>query len=346
MAEVSIVKSAVPRFAFALVGAIAICALAMQWPTDVWTVRVFWTAVAAYCHFCWTSCFHETVHHTLCGSRRFSIWIGRFIGTMIFVPYTVYRESHIRHHAYLNKPTDWELWPYSDPTVGLWYRRIFCWLEIPLGAFTSPYAYGRLFLHKDSPLTNTKLRATIRREYFGMVIVWSAIVAAMAWWSVWDIFIRAWVIPHLIAGVFQTFRKFTEHLGMKSYDPLLGARTVIGNGLFTRCCTYLNFDIFVHGPHHRHPRFRHDQLCDKMQEYQSQNSELRSPVFQTYWDAMCHMIPSAIRNPGVGMNVGAPAPATEKAHQLEDFATDVTYEILAPDDAASEHLSDERTPSS
>ena len=44
-----------------------------------------------------------------------SIWTGRLLGTMMFTPYTAYREVHIRHHAYLNTPRDWELWPYSDP---------------------------------------------------------------------------------------------------------------------------------------------------------------------------------------------------------------------------------------
>lgn len=338
MPSSSVALSAIPRFVFAPFGIAAIVALTLQWPNGSWAVQLTWIAIAAYASFCWTSCFHEAAHQTLCGSRRLSIWIGRGVGTMIFVPYNIYRESHIRHHAYLNKPADWELWPYSDPNSPIWFRRMFCWLEIPFGAFTSPIAYGRLFFHKKSPLTNAMVRSTIRREYCVMFIIWSLVIGFVAYTSAWRAFLVAWVIPHMIAGVFQTFRKFTEHLGMQSYDPLLGARTVIGTNLMTRLFTFLNFDIFVHGPHHRHPRYRHEQLCHKMAEYQQQNPQTRYPVFKTYWRALLDTLPAVVWNPGVGMNIGAPAPADEKSHDIQDFGSDVTVEILAERDTAAEHL--------
>ena len=338
MAASNAVFSAIPRFVFAPFGIIAIVALIMEWPNGTWPVQLAWIGVASYVNFCWTSCFHEAAHQTLCGSRRFSICVGRAVGTLILVPYNTYRESHIRHHAYLNKPTDWELWPYSDPTSPLWFRRMFCWLEVPFGAFTSPIAYGRLYFHKNSPLTNSKMRRTIGREYLAILLVWGSAFGLVAYTSSWRIFLMVWVIPHLITGVYQTFRKFTEHLGMQSYDPLLGTRTVIGTNWVTRLLTYLNFDIFVHGPHHRHPRYRHEQLCDKMDEYQNENPETSYPVFTTYWRAILHTLPAVLANPGVGMNAGAPAPADEKPHGIEEFSTDVTAEILATRDTAEEHL--------
>ena len=67
---------------------------------------------------------------------------GRVIGTMIGVPYSIYRESHIRHHAYLNKPYDWELWPYSDPKASLWFRRVFVWFDLFLGMLGAMATYG------------------------------------------------------------------------------------------------------------------------------------------------------------------------------------------------------------
>ena len=73
----------------------------------------------------------------------------------------------------------------------------------------------------------------------------------------WHGYLRAWLIPSCVAGIYQSIRKFTEHLGMASYDPMVGTRTVVGQNWFTRMCTYLNFDIFVHGPHHRHPLVPH-----------------------------------------------------------------------------------------
>lgn len=329
----SIALSTIPRFVFGPVGLVAILALAFPWPSGHWSIQIVWTLVASYCFFCWTSCFHEAAHHTLCGSKTFSVLVGRFLGTMIFVPFHVYRESHIRHHAYLNKSSDWELWPYSDPHASLWFRRLFCWAEIPFGIFTSPYVYSRLYFHKNTPLTNPEVRRKIRNEYIAIVAVWGAIIATVAATQTWGIFLAAWLIPHALAGVFQTFRKFTEHLGMSSYDPLLGTRTVIGRGLITRLATYLNFDIFVHGPHHRHPRYRHDALCDRMEEYQHENPGLTYPVFPTYWHAIADLLPTLILNPGVGMNVGAPAPSNEKQHDVSDFGEDITREILGEGDA-------------
>ena len=322
-----------PRFIFAPIGVFSIWALAVGWPSDHWIAWLGMTLLTSYVFFCWTSCFHEAVHHTLCGSKAFSVLVGRFIGTMIFVPYHVYRESHIRHHAYLNKSTDWELWPYSDPKASLWFRRIFCWLEIPFGMFTSPYVYGRLYFQKDSPMTNPETRRKVRNEYIAIVIAWSAVLATISWTGTWRQFLIAWVIPHALAGVYQTFRKFTEHLGMSSYDPLLGTRTVIGSGPITSLCTYLNFDIFVHGPHHRHPRYRHEALCDRMSRYEQEHPEHVYPVFTTYRGAILDLLPAILFNPGVGMNVGAPAPHLERHHDVSDFGEDVTREILNRDDA-------------
>lgn len=330
------------RFVFGPAGMVAIAGLATGWPSEHWGMRTCWVLVASYAMFCWTSCFHEAAHQTLGGSKRLSILVGRIVGTMIFVPYHVYRESHIRHHAYLNKSTDWELWPYSDPDTSLWFRRIFCWLEIPFGIFTSPYVYGRLYFRRDSPLVNPQLRRVIGFEYLTIAVVWSAVILAVAYSGTWRIFLLAWVLPHWVAAVFQTFRKFTEHLGMASYDPLLGTRTVIGDGWITRLSTYLNFDIFVHGPHHRHPRFRHDALCDRMHDYQTAHPELEYPVFRSYRSALWHLLPSIIRNPGVGMNVGAPAPAEEKPHDASDFGEDVTAQILGDNDAIVVAAEDDR----
>lgn len=330
---VPLIASTLPRFLFVPVSGAAMVALALDWPSAAWPVRALWTLVAAYGLFCWTSCFHEAAHLTLCGSRSVSLVLGRIIGTMIFVPLHVYRESHIRHHAYLNKPLDWELWPYSDPNASLWFRRLFCWSEFPLGVFTSPFVYGRLYFHKNSPIRNPKLRRTIRNEYIVIVLVWTVILGTVAFTSSWRLFLLVWGAPHFLAAMMQTVRKFTEHLGMRSYDPLLGTRTVIGTKPFTQLSTFLNFDIFVHGPHHRHPRYRHEALCDRMAAYQRENADVAYPVFSTYWQAIRDVIPVLVRNPGVGMNVGAAAPGEEQPHDISDFSEDVTAEILNADDA-------------
>lgn len=317
------------RFQFFPGGVLGIWAGWMQWPSPYWLP--FWFLFTSYCMFCWTSCFHETAHQTLTSNRRTSIWLGRILGVLIFVPYNIYRESHIRHHAYLNKPYDWELWPYSDPKASLTFRRIFVWFDFVFGAYFAMITYGRIFWHKDSPITDPKLRRTITLEYASAAVFWAVVFTAVILTGTQQNFLCGWLIPQLLAGIWQSGRKLTEHLGMASYDPMLGTRTVVGKTWFTRACTYLNFDIFVHGPHHRHPRVAHRTLKAKMKEYVEKAPELQYPMFSSYRKAVFDMIPFMFRNPGVGMNAGAPAPHEEKT-RTENFVADVAEEVLSDDD--------------
>jgi len=326
-------KQALPRMICLPGGAIGFYFLAVPWPFEHWAVTAFWSIFTAYFLFCWTSCFHETVHQTLCHSRFVSAWVGRFIGTLIFVPYTCYRESHIRHHAYLNKPYDWELWPYASPQCSLRFRRLFAWFDLMFSSIAGSIVYGRIFFHKDSPLKSPAIRRMIRREYVAIVLVWGTTFGLIQYYGVWAEFVRIWLTPMMIAAVLQSVRKFTEHLGMSSFDPLLGTRTVLGTNWITRFCTFANFDIFIHGPHHRHPRVAHNLLGRKMGEYMEANPETRYPVYSSYWQAAWSMVPSFIFNPGCGVNAGGSPPVTHD-DDIQDFVADVTQEILLAGAAA------------
>ena len=145
-----------PLYALFPLGTLGLYSLAFPWPVNTLPVYLGWLTLTTFVFFCYTSCFHETAHQTLSDSRRMSIIVGRILGTLMFTPYSVYRESHIRHHAYLNKPTDFELWPYSDPKTSVWFRRVFVWVDLAIGFLTSPYIYARTFFHRDSPIKSTK----------------------------------------------------------------------------------------------------------------------------------------------------------------------------------------------
>jgi fatty acid desaturase len=243
---------------------------------------------------------------------------------VVIIPYTVYRETHIRHHAYLNRPNDWELWPYSDPAVSRPFRMLFAWCDLLMGFIAAPYTYGRIFFHRNSPITVPALRTAILREYLLSAVFWGATLGLVAWYKAWHGFLVTWCIPYWVASFLQTGRKFTEHLGMQSCDPLLGTRTVIGANFWTRFCTRANFDIFIHGPHHRHPRLPHAELERKMHDYMQQSPETRYPVYSTYARAIRAMLPALFCNPGVGLNAGgAIAEVNGIAPTLDDFVTDI-----------------------
>jgi len=313
-----------PRFLVARLLPVGLWFLANPWPGKEWPTQVFWTLLTTYSLFCWLSCFHETIHHTVCRNRNANILLGRIIGMVVFTPYTAYRETHIRHHAYLNRPGDWELWPYSDPAASRLFRIVFAWCDLLLGLITAPFTYGRIFFHKNSPITAPELRRAIYKEYLLSVLFWGATLGLVACFHAWRGFLVIWLVPHWLAGILQTGRKFTEHLGMKSFDPLLGTRTVIGKNAWTRFCTRANFDIFVHGPHHRHPRLPHADLERKMQDYVQQSPGAGYPVFSTYGKAVRAMLPALFVNPGVGLNAGGILPDGGAAEPVVDnFVSDV-----------------------
>lgn len=271
---------------------------------------------------CWTSIFHETAHQTLFRRTWMNVWGGRILGTLMFVPYSVYRQTHIRHHAYLNRPDDWELWPYADPRTSLWFRRVYIWFDLFLGVFSSAIIYGRIFFHKRSPLTDTALRRTIRYEYLAIVLFWLGVCVINTYTHKWLHDFRGIICPMLVAGILQTTRKLTEHLGMPSFDPLLGTRTILPGNWFTRITSFFNFDIFVHGPHHRHPRITHDQLEPRMREYILADEAKSYPVFSSYREAMLDMLPW-LTKPGSGINAGGVFTKSSHHARVVDFASDV-----------------------
>lgn len=305
-----------------------------------WTSATPWIvaglcAFTAAMMFCWTSALHEAAHQTLFKSRQLSIWTGRLLGTLMFTPYSAYREVHIRHHAYLNTPRDWELWPYSDPNASLAFRRAFVWFDLLCGIAAGPVIYGRIYFNHDSPIKSPSMRRTIRLEYLGIAAVWGAIWLYTSLTHQWPQHLLVIILPMYVAAFMQTFRKFTEHLGMASFDPLLGTRTVLPRKWLLRLSSYLNFDIFIHGPHHRHPRLTHTTLEAKLDEYRHDNPEVNYPAYERYWQAMLAMLPSMVINPGCGVNAGGSRADLQPSAEAEDFASDVVAAPARPKAARS-----------
>lgn len=295
-----------PRFlAFPLLAATLHALLILRWDEWSWGWRVVVILLDAYCWFCVGGSFHEAAHQTLFRSPRANLWWGRVVGTFIGIPYSVYRETHRSHHAYLNTAADFELWPYSSPCVPKWVRRVFVWLDIVGGVVTAPLIYGRIAFVRPSRITPQARRAIVG-EYLALMIVWGGVLGVLLTLLhrghlQWSDLNPLWLLPLVLSPAMNTLRKFQEHLGLSSTDPVLGTRTVIGPGLLTRLLSYFNFDISIHGPHHRYPRARHDELPDRLREWRSRApTDLHPPVFATFWGAWRDMLPCLWRCPAVG----------------------------------------------
>lgn len=307
---------------------------------DSLIVKIAWSLFLGGCWACVAGSFHESVHQTMGRWRTANIWFGRVVGTLLGIPYSAYRETHIRHHAYLNTADDYELWPYSKPGKSLAFRRAFVVFELLGATFVEPIIYGRIFFVRNSPL-NAQARKTIALEYMGMAAFWSAIALTILTLSVSgtvDIrrFDLMWLLPLQIAATINTMRKFVEHLGMESYEPFLGTRTIAGNNVLTRMCSYFNFELDVHGPHHRFPKAPHFELESRLLDYQRKNPSATVPVFTTYLAAFWNTLPCLWCNPGVGENaVFTHRTGTEQKRKqlLPPGIDNFTSEVMASDDS-------------
>ena len=259
----------------------------------------------SYCWFCVAGSFHESVHQTLFQHPALNLWYGRVIGTLLGIPYTAYRESHRWHHAYLNTPRDFELWPYSDPRRSLWFRRIFVMCDVLFGVATAPVIYGRIAFQRPPVLGPDVLR-TLRREYAAMILFWGAVIALATWATMagrvnWSIVAPVAVLPLALATIWNTVRKFVEHVGLESTDPVGGTRTILGGNWISRGLAYFNFDIAVHGPHHRYPRARHFELPARFDDWRTRTGgAIAAPVYPSYLAAARDMLPCLWRCPAVG----------------------------------------------
>lgn len=319
-------KSTLPRLLSVPLAGLGMLAVGLGVGADNFWIALALVIYTASMMFCWTSALHEAVHQTLWRHRGLSIWMGRMLGTLMFTPYTAYREVHIRHHAYLNTPRDWELWPYSDPNASLTFRRVFVWFDLLLGVVAGPVIYGRIYFSRKSPIKSEATRRAIRYEYLAIALLWGSVWTYTTVAGLWMDHIRAILLPMYLAAMMQTGRKFTEHLGMASYDPLLGTRTVLPQKWLLRLSSFLNFDIFIHGPHHRHPRITHTTLKPKMEEYCQENPDVSYPVYHNYWQATWAMLPSMLKNPGCGANVGAED--EDSGEEVDNFVGDVVKEVI------------------
>ena len=272
--------------------------------SDSIIIQCVWVIIVTYCLFCVGGSFHEAAHDTLFQNTATNRIVGRAIGMVIGIPFTVYKETHRQHHACLNTSGDYELWPYSDPETSLAFRRFFVWLDLCVGVVTSPWIYGRIYFSGDSVL-KPEARRTIRMEYLAMGGAWLVLIGGLvlilnAREYDWRQFDPVWLLPLLLSPVANTGRKFVEHLGLTSREPLLGTRTVVGGNRLSRLFRYLNFDIAVHGPHHRYPKARHFELAPRLEEYQSSHPDQQVPVFPSYLSAFLHTLPCLWKNPATG----------------------------------------------
>lgn len=284
-------------FAFAA----AVGSLMTGWPTHhpLWVAAII--LALAYVQHCWTIIFHEDAHYLLYEARWHNRFNGHIVGTLLLIPFDIFRNVHMRHHAHMNTHEDWELWPYTDPKTSIGFRRVFVFLDVFFGAWVDPYIYNRIFFVKDSPIRDPKLRRKIKIQFLVMGLFWASVLAVVAYNGLWTKLLIVYVIPVWLTGMLQATRKLIEHLGLPAGDAMAGARTVLAKDWMGRIAGWTSFHIEAHGLHHAYPQMPHNHL-EKALELTEHASPDR--IFPSYWRAFLDMLPH-LKNPGVGPNVAA-----------------------------------------
>ncbi len=266
------------------------------WNVGWWPITVLcWLPMAHFGHAVLLA-FHEAVHYTLAKSRVFNEFRGFMIGATVGVPLSVYRQVHLYHHANLSTPTDIELWPYNDPQYSLTFRRFCAFMEISLAFFWTPLVFFRGVLVDRKMKRSVALR--IVGEYILLVAMWAVVLTVVHLNGWWPQFLVGYLIPAMGAALFQTLRKFTEHMGLVGRTPLTLSRTVVDPTPLGRLIAASMLNVCYHGTHHRFGKLAYYDLppaTDRAYKLES----TPEPIYATYWSAFWAMVPT-LRDPKCG----------------------------------------------
>ena len=281
----------------------------------VWLVvpLTFLTAHLMHAHLI---ALHEAAHRSLCPSRWWNDAFGMFIGTLGFMPFSLYRVAHHSHHAFLATERDEELWPFVSPGTPRWARRLAALLELTLGVLYTPWLFLRAFLRDGSMIRNRMIRRRIWGEYVLMVCVWCALFTAAGWSGTGRYLFPVFFAPALLAGNMQSLRKYIEHMGLTGSTVLGSTRSVVSRGPIGRLVAFSLFDITYHGVHHRFAGMPHAKMPEFTSVLTPTNAEEPAP-YPSYRSALRDMLQS-LGDPRVGAQWdGSPSGAVKKLYPLE-----------------------------
>ena len=241
---------------------------------------------------------HEAAHRTLCPSRRWNDCVGMFIGTLGFLPFSLYRVAHHSHHAFLATERDEELWPFVSPGTPRWARRLAALLELTLGILYTPWLFLRAFLRDGSTIRSRSVRRRIWAEYVLMACVWCSLLTVSAWCRAIPYLLLAFGVPAVLAGNMQSLRKYIEHMGLTGSTVLASTRSVVPHGPIGRLVAFSLFDIPYHGVHQRFAGMPHAKMPEFSSILAPTNEEEPSP-YPSYRSALWDMLRS-LSDPRVG----------------------------------------------
>jgi fatty acid desaturase len=204
--------------------------------------------------------FHEASHGLLRNSRRLNEFDGVLIGVFSFLPFSLYRVTHQMHHIHLATERDVELWPFVLPKAPRWVRCCAALLELTVGLFYSPFIFFRTFVGHAPVVRSRKVRRRIWVELALTVVVWTVLIAAVAFFGVWKYFLWMYLAPGIIAANLQNWRKYIEHVGLTGNTVNSSTRSIVPKSWFGHVFAYTLLHEPYHGVHHQNAGLPHRVL--------------------------------------------------------------------------------------
>ncbi|MGL5018535.1 MAG: fatty acid desaturase, partial [Luteolibacter sp.] len=211
------------------------------------------------------------------------------IGTFSFMSFTLYRAAHQKHHSHLATERDVELWPFVVVGTPRWARRLAAFIELNAGILFTPFLFLRIFLHKDSFIKNKRVRRRIWLEFGLMALVWTTIFATVSYFKVWDFYFWVFLLPGIIAGNLQSWRKYIEHVGLSGHTARSATRSIVANTWSGKLFSLTLLHEPLHGIHHIKMAVPHDELPRHVGLLEPEDEGDVAP-FPNYRSAMMHLL--------------------------------------------------------
>jgi fatty acid desaturase len=167
--------------------------------------------------------------------------------------------------------------------------------ELCFGFFVTPIIFLRGVLVSELPRSQ---QVRVWLEYAAAVALWCIALLSIHYLGWWQSFLVGYFAPAFLAGNLQSFRKFTEHMGLFGDSPLTATRTVTRNRLFGKVVSRSVLHTDHHGTHHRYGRLPYHLLpVVTWDVYRDARDAI--PTFPNYTRAFLDMVPS-LRDPRIG----------------------------------------------
>lgn len=232
--------------------------------------------------------FHEASHGHLRKSRLLNEVDGQIIGILSFMSFTLYRAVHQKHHSHLATERDVELWPFVTVGTPRWVRRLAAFIELNFGILFTPFLFARVFLQKDSFIRNKRVRRRIWMEFGAMAVVWTIIFSTVSFFHIWDYYLWIFLVPGVIAGNLQSWRKYIEHVGLCGHTARSATRSIVADTWSGRLLSLTLLHEPLHGIHHVKMTLTHDKFPQHTGLLEPDDEGDIRP-FPNYRSAMMHL---------------------------------------------------------